>query len=224
LASAKKKGVIPANAQMSDEQAINLIFHPGFSTKTEVSEVSGRGVGMDVVKTNIEKLSGRVQVFSEVGKGSRFRIELPLTMAVIDGMIVSVEGSRYVFPLGQVYETLQITPDHFHSITGLGEILVVRGDKVPVRRIKDVLGIRANDKPAEDMTAIIVTSNKGKVAVLVDDILNNQQVVIKSIDNNMNKNRLFVGSSIMGDGLPSLIVDLNRVLEMTYLNREAIGA
>ncbi|NCN95366.1 MAG: chemotaxis protein CheA, partial [Bdellovibrionales bacterium] len=219
-----EKGVIKANQELSSDKIIQLIFHPGFSTKAEVSEISGRGVGMDVVKTNIEGMSGRVQVKTKLGGGSTFRIELPLTMAVIDGMILNHAGQRYVVPLNQVHETLQPTKDSMHSITGLGEVIVVRGEKISICKLSQVLGFKGNEKPPEEQTAVIIRSPKGALAVFVDDITGRQQVVIKKIDNHLNRKNLFIGSSILGDGLPSLIVDLHQILEMSVSHKEAISA
>lgn len=219
-----EKGILRADQEISRDQLIRLIFHPGFSTKTEVSEISGRGVGMDVVKTNIEGMSGRVQVNTEVGKGSTFRVELPLTMAVIDGMVVCHAGHRYVVPLNQVHETIQPTKEVIHSITGMGEIMLVRGEKISVCRLNEAFGLKSKDKAAENHTAIIVRSPRGSLAVFVDEIVGRQQVVIKNIDENLNRKNLFIGSSILGDGMPSLIVDLHQIIESSSSRKEALSA
>ena len=218
------KGILRPNQDMSPDQIIQLIFHPGFSTKSEVSEISGRGVGMDVVKTNIEGMSGRVQVKTAIGSGSTFRIELPLTMAVIEGMILNHGSHRYVVPLNQVHETLQPESKNIHSITGVGEVMVVRGEKIAVAKLDAVLGMKVEPKKPEEQTAIILQSQKGSLAVFVDEITGRQQVVIKKIDNQLNRKNLFIGSSILGDGLPSLIVDLHQILEMSVSRREAKSA
>jgi two-component system chemotaxis sensor kinase CheA len=134
-----EKKVISANARLSDEDLVNLIFHPGFSTKAEVSEISGRGVGMDVVKTNIEKLSGEVKVFTELGKGSVFKVVLPLTLAIIEAMVTKVGDERYIIPLGQIYESLSPTSEQIHHVNGVGDCLKLRGEVIPLFKISTAL-------------------------------------------------------------------------------------
>jgi two-component system chemotaxis sensor kinase CheA len=203
-----EKGVISANASMSDEDIVNLIFHPGFSTKSEVSEISGRGVGMDVVKTNIEKLSGEVKIVTEVGKGSVFKVVLPLTMAIIEGMVTKVGDERYIIPLGQVYESLSPTPDLVHHVNGVGECLKIRGEVLPLFRISKALQRTDSEKPLHQQIAIIVNSDERNFAVVVDDILHQQQVVIKKLGDEIKNQKGFMGSSILGDGRPAFILDL----------------
>ena len=203
-----EKGVISANATMSEEEIVNLIFHPGFSTKSEVSEISGRGVGMDVVKTNIEKLSGEVKVITEIGKGSKFKVVLPLTLAIIEAMITKIGDERYIIPLGQVYESLSPTPDIVHHVNGVGDCLKIRGEVIPLFKISKALQRNLNEKPLHEQIAIIVNTNERSFAVLVDDILHQQQVVIKKLGEEIKNQKGFMGSSILGDGRPAFILDL----------------
>lgn len=203
-----EKGVISANATMSDDDIVNLIFHPGFSTKSEVSEISGRGVGMDVVKTNIEKLSGEVKVFTEMGKGSVFKVVLPLTLAIIEAMVTKIGEERYIIPLGQVYESLSPTKDIVHHVNGVGDCLKLRGEVIPLFRISKALQRSVTEKPLNDQIAIIVNSNDSSFAVLVDDILHQQQVVIKKLGEEIKNQKGFMGSTILGDGKPAFILDL----------------
>ncbi|NOT79895.1 MAG: chemotaxis protein CheA [Bacteriovoracaceae bacterium] len=203
-----EKGVISANATMSDDDIVNLIFHPGFSTKSEVSEISGRGVGMDVVKTNIEKLSGEVKVFTEMGKGSVFKVVLPLTLAIIEAMVTKIGEERYIIPLGQVYESLSPTKDIVHHVNGVGDCLKLRGEVIPLFRISKALQRNVTEKPLHDQIAIIVNSNDSNFAVLVDDILHQQQVVIKKLGEEIKNQKGFMGSTILGDGKPAFILDL----------------
>lgn len=203
-----EKGVISPNATMNDEDIVNLIFHPGFSTKAEVSEISGRGVGMDVVKTNIEKLSGEVKIATEVGKGSVFKVVLPLTMAIIEGMVTRIGEEKYIIPLGQVYESLSPTPDIVHHVQGVGDCLKLRGEVLPLFRISKALQRNAAEKPIHQQIAIIVNSEERNFAVLVDDILHQQQVVIKKLGDEIKNQKGFMGSSILGDGRPAFILDL----------------
>ena len=191
-----EKGVISANATMSDDDIVNLIFHPGFSTKSEVSEISGRGVGMDVVKTNIEKLSGEVKVFTEMGKGSVFKVVLPLTLAIIEAMVTKIGEERYIIPLGQVYESLSPTKDIVHHVNGVGDCLKLRGEVIPLFRISKALQRNVTEKPLNDQIAIIVNSNDSSFAVLVDDILHQQQVVIKKLGEEIKNQKGFMGSTM----------------------------
>ena len=203
-----EKGVISANATLSDEEIVNLIFHPGFSTKSEVSEISGRGVGMDVVKTNIEKLSGVVKVTTEIGKGSTFKVVLPLTLAIIEAMITKIGDETYIIPLGQVYESLSPTADIVHHVNGVGDCLKIRGEVIPLFKISKALQRNLNEKPLNEQIAIIVNTNDRSFAVLVDDILHQQQVVIKKLGEEIKNQKGFMGSSILGDGRPAFILDL----------------
>ncbi len=203
-----EKGVISTNAVMSDDELVNLIFHPGFSTKAEVSEISGRGVGMDVVKTNIEKLSGEVKVTTEMGKGSLFKVVLPLTLAIIEAMVTKIGDERYIIPLGQVYESLSPTPDLVHHVNGVGDCLKLRGQVIPLFKISKALQRNIVEKPIHQQIAIIVNSEERNFAVLVDDILHQQQVVIKKLGDEIKNQKGFMGSSILGDGRPAFILDL----------------
>lgn len=212
-AKAEERGILKPGVPVTEEQLINLIFHPGFSTKAEVSEVSGRGVGMDVVRTNIKALNGDVKVFSQLGKGSRVRIELPLTMAVIEGMIAEVAQARFVLPISQVYETLRPSPKSVHFVTGLGEVLDLRGENLPVIRVSEVLKLRQEKKPISELTAVIVRGQRVSAAIMVDEIVNQQQVVVKKLSQGVANINNFIGSSILGDGLPALILDLQNFAE-----------
>jgi two-component system chemotaxis sensor kinase CheA len=205
---AVKKGVISENATMSDDDIINLIFHPGFSTKAEVSEISGRGVGMDVVKTNIAKLSGEVKVFTQIGKGSTFKVVLPLTLAIIEAMVTKIGDETYIIPLGQVYESLSPTADLVHHVNGVGDCLKIRGDVIPLFKISKALQRNIKEKPLSEQIAIIVNNEERSFAVLVDDILHQQQVVIKKLGDEIKNQNGFMGSTILGDGKPALILDL----------------
>lgn len=203
-----EKKVISANAAMSDDDIVNLIFHPGFSTKSEVSEISGRGVGMDVVKTNIEKLSGEVKVITEVGRGSCFKVVLPLTLAIIEAMVTRVGDERYIIPLGQVYESLSPTPDIVHHVNGVGHCLKIRGEVIPMFKVSTALQRPVKERPLHEQIAIIVNSEEKNFAILVDDILHQQQVVIKKLGDEIKNQKGFMGSSILGDGRPAFILDI----------------
>jgi two-component system chemotaxis sensor kinase CheA len=216
-----EKKVISANANLSDEELVNLVFHPGFSTKAEVSEISGRGVGMDVVKTNIEKLSGEVKVITELGRGSVFKVVLPLTLAIIEAMVTQVGDERYIIPLGQIHESLSPTPDLVHHVNGVGDCLKLRGQVIPMFRISTALQRPSKEKSIHQQIAIIVNSEEKNFAVLVDDILYQQQVVIKKLGEEIKNQKGFMGSSILGDGRPAFILDLMELFSGTMKKKKS---
>lgn len=202
-----EKGILKPGTQLSDEQAYALIFHSGFSTKAVVSDVSGRGVGMDVVKTNIERLQGTIQIETVLGQGTCFKINLPLTLAIVDGMTIQCEKERYVIPLAHVHESVKPNPEDIHFVTGMGEVFALRGESIPLYRLNDLLG-RKSAKASSDMIAIVVRNGKTAIAVLVDDILGQSQIVIKQLGAEHQNLKGFSGSAILGDGKPALILEL----------------
>lgn len=205
-----EKGVISPNRQMTNEECYNLIFAPGFSTKAQATEVSGRGVGMDVVKTNIEAIQGRVEIETEKGKGSLFRICLPLTLAIIDGMIVAVEKEKFVIPISQVLESIHPKKDQIKKTTELGDILLLRGQTLPLFRLSDLLGKKVSTK--DDGIALVMLSEKRPYSVLVDDIVGQHEIVVKQLGEDLRKQKVFSGSAILGDGKPSLILELSELV------------
>lgn len=166
---------------------------------------------MDVVKTNIEKLSGEVRVKTEMGKGSVFKVVLPLTMAIIDGMVIRVGNDKFIIPLSQVHESLKPTKEMVNKVTGWGECLNLRGQILPLFNIGSTLAVKMDEGQSLDKIAIIIQASEHPFAVLVDDILHQQQVVIKNLGNEIKNNKGFMGSSILGDGKPSFILDLNEL-------------
>lgn len=212
-AKAIEKGVIPATANLTDKQLIHLVFHPGFSTKSEASEISGRGVGMDVVKTNIERVGGQVEVTSEVGKGSVFRMQIPLSLAVIEGLVVCSATHRYVIPLSQVQETINLKSQRIHADkVGVGTCFDLRGAVVPLVNIDEAVGSRKEPINSDD-TGLIINIRQQPVALVVKDILRSQQIVIKPLGNGVKAQKGWIGSCILGDGLPTLILSPTDLLE-----------
>ena len=219
-----EKGVIRQNSGLTDNELVNLIFHPGFSTKEQVSEVSGRGVGMDVVKTNITALSGTVRVDSKVGEGSVFRIELPLTMAVIEGLVTQVCDEKFVFPLSQITETLRPSKEAIDNTKGTGTVLNLRGNTVPIMSLQNILKLKGDTKTPQEQIAVIVKKNKKTFAVLVDDIHHQQQIVVKKLGTEVKNQQGYVGSSILGDGLPAIILDLFEITGANSASAERMAA
>jgi two-component system chemotaxis sensor kinase CheA len=198
--------VITANQEISEHELINLIFHPGFSTKEVVTEVSGRGVGMDVVKTNIEGLGGEVSVSSQLGKGSIFKIALPLTLAIIDGLVITSQEQRYVIPLGQVFEVVTLNKKDVTPFSGGGDLFKLRGDVLPVFSLNKKLGKKQEFKDMS--TTIILRGLDFAVGISVDAILNQQQIVIKQLGEDIRNHKGMMGSAILADGKPAFILDL----------------
>lgn len=207
-AKAIEKGILKPGTVLPEKEAVHLIFAAGFSTKTEVTEVSGRGVGMDVVRKNIEKLQGEVIIDTVVGQGTTFQIILPLTLAIIDGMIVRVDQDRFVLPLSHMHESLRPATGDVKKATNMGEILFLRGENLPLFRLSALIGKKSEVKPATDCIAIIVRTQATPFAVLVDDIIGQHQVVIKKLGGELSALRGYSGSAILGDGKPALILEL----------------
>ncbi|MEO0335421.1 MAG: chemotaxis protein CheW, partial [Pseudomonadota bacterium] len=208
---AVEKGVLQPGQEISDQEALQLLFHPGFSTKEQVSEVSGRGVGMDVVKTNIINLGGEVNLNSQVGMGSQCLIQLPLTLAIIDGMVAKVGDERFIFPLAQIREFLQPSPDMIGHVTGFGECLSLRGHVMPVFDLSKELRGKPSDQKLEDSICIVSRVNGSFFCVQVHDILNQQQIVVKALSPDIQNQKGFMGGSILGDGQPAFIVDVEEL-------------
>jgi two-component system chemotaxis sensor kinase CheA len=220
-AKALEKGILKPGQTISDQEAIELVFHPGFSTKAQVTEVSGRGVGMDVVKTNIEKMQGEVLIETRPGNGSTFKIVLPLTMAIIDGMVVRCEGERFVIPRSHVHESIKLHDKDLQFATGTGEVLFLRGENLPVVRLAKALGRKSSVKDAlANQIAIIVRTQGNPFAVIVDDIIGQHQVVIKKLGDELQNVKGMSGSAILGDGHPALILELGDLLSGQAMKRQ----
>lgn len=203
-----EKKILSPGVQISDQEAINLVFHPGFSTKAVVTDVSGRGVGMDVVKHNIESLQGEVLVETKLHEGTTFKIILPLTLAIIDAMVVKAHECRYVIPLSHVHESVKLSKSDIKTTSGLGEILLLRGETVPLFRLTQLLERKVQQNAEAEMIALVIQGTSDPFAVLVDDIIGQYQVVIKQLGAELQAIRGFSGSSILGDGKPALILEL----------------
>jgi two-component system chemotaxis sensor kinase CheA len=205
-----ERGLIGADQTLTQNEIFNLIFRPGFSTKAEITEVSGRGVGLDVVKSNIDALQGEVLVETQAGAGTCFRVVLPLTLAIIEGMIVRCGDERFVIPLSQVYESVSPRKEDVQFNADLCETLTLRDECMPLVRLSHTLG-RKIEKPAWDCIAIVVRNAERPFAILVDDILGQQQIVIKKLGVELQRLRAFSGTAVLGDGKPALIIETNEI-------------
>ncbi|MDI1247682.1 MAG: chemotaxis protein CheA [Lacunisphaera sp.] len=213
LAKARRQNLVAANATPSREEIFNLLFLPGFSTAEKVTAVSGRGVGMDVVRRNIEKLRGKIEVSSEVGRGSTFRIKLPLTMAIIDGLVVRVGTDKFVLPSTSVQRALRPAKEAFTTIQGRGEVLELRGRILPLHRLHRTFSLKADsENPWEGI--VVILEHGGKVsALLVDELISKQEVVIKNLGAYLEHLPGVAGGAIMGDGHIALILDPASLLQ-----------
>ncbi len=209
VARAKERGLIPSDAVPTDAEAEELIFLPGFSTAATVSAVSGRGVGMDVVRRNIQALGGRVSVESRAGAGSRFLLSLPLTLAVLDGLVVSVGAEAYILPIAAIVESLRPTQADIHTLPGRGEVLAIRGDYVPLLPLHRRFAVPgAVADPSRGIVVIVETDHAGRLGLVVDDLIGQQQVVVKSLEANYGAVEGIGGATILGDGRVALILDI----------------
>ncbi|MHA6721137.1 chemotaxis protein CheA [Sphingomonas sp. RS6] len=211
-AKAVEKGIISADAQLTNEEIDQLICAPGFSTAEKISNISGRGVGMDVVRSNVEALGGRVEIHSVPGEGTTFTMILPLTLAILDGMIVRLAGQRFVLPLTHVLETIQPEPGQVKRTAPDHEVIDMRGEYLPVKRATEIFGLN-DDRAVEDSLVVIVESeSSGKVGLVVDTIDDRREVVIKSLDQNLHPIRGLGGATILGDGSIALILDIEALV------------
>ena len=208
LRKAREKGLIEAEAQLSEAEIFNLIFLPGFSTAEKITDVSGRGVGMDVVRKHLQKLRGRVDVHSRPGEGTTFLMKLPLTLAIIDGLVVGVGSQRYIVPIFAVREMLKPTEEAISTIRGREEMAMVRGTLLPLIRLHRRFGIDPRFENPWD-SLLIVSENGGKqFCLMVDELIGKQEVVIKSLGEAMQNIPGVAGGAILGDGRVGLILDL----------------
>jgi two-component system chemotaxis sensor kinase CheA len=217
-----ERGLIGPDSQLSNEQLQMLIFEPGFSTSEIVSDLSGRGVGMDVVKRNVQQLNGTVALASEKGHGSTVTIELPLTLAILEGLLVRVGDRTLVLPLLSVIETVPLRNEQIVRVAEKGEVVLIREQSIPLLRLSKFLGLaqdaastdQASEKDASRRLAVIVEAGKRKVGLVVDELLGQQQVVVKSLERNLHRVDGIMGATILGDGCVAPIVDVGGIASM----------
>ncbi|GAB4551955.1 MAG: hypothetical protein Tsb0013_14120 [Phycisphaerales bacterium] len=217
LGKAIERGVIPPDrdpADIPDSEVFNLIFAAGFSTADKVTDISGRGVGMDVVRRNIEALRGKISIHSKAGKGSTFELSLPLTMAIIDGMIVRVGTQRYVIPTLSIEQSFRPTPDQIFTTMGVGESAMVRGSILPIYRMNRMFSLDEGANSFDDSLLVVLESNGQRCCLLVDELLGQQQVVIKSLGGGITRLPGVSGGAILGDGRVALIIDVGGIFSL----------
>ncbi len=219
LKKAIEKGIVTDGQRLTDSEIYALIFAPGFSTAAAVTDVSGRGVGMDVVRRNVEALQGNILIRTVLGKGTTFTIRLPLTLAIMDGLMVGLGGDVYVFPLLSVVESFRPKPADVHTITGRGEAITVRGEVVPLLRLYRLLGRPASVSDPTQALVVLVEDQGKKYAVLVDELLGQMQAVVKSLDANYRRVEGLAGATILGDGRVAMILDIHGLSQLHTVTR-----
>jgi len=207
LAKARANGLVGESEQLTQEQKLELLFSPGLSTVEKVSDLSGRGVGMDVVRRNIQELNGSVEVSTEMGVGSTFRIRLPLTLAILDGQLVTVADQTYIFPLVSISESLQIDGAKVSNVAGGSDVYSLREEYIPILHLDRLFGLRQEIRTLQGSLLVVVESEGQKIGVVVDELLAQQQVVIKSLEDNYTRVLGVSGATILGDGTVAMIVD-----------------
>jgi two-component system chemotaxis sensor kinase CheA len=223
LAKAREHGSSISDAA-SDDEVWQLAFLPGLSTATHVTEVSGRGVGMDVVKRNVEQLGGRLSLRSASGQGTTVTIHLPLTLAIVDGMLINVGGHTYVIPLTYILENLQPSADAVKTVTGQGRVVRVREEFIPLVALHEVLNIVPRNVHAHEAMLVMCEANGQRAALQVDELVGQGQFVIKSLEHNFRKIAGIAGATILGDGRVALILDVGTLLRAGQRSETSIAA
>ncbi len=216
LEKARERGLVGPDEQLTDERISNLIFMAGFSTVDKVSDLSGRGVGMDVVRRNIADLGGHVTLKTETGVGSTFTIRLPLTLAILDGQLIRVGKQPYVISLVSIVETIQTSAKNINEIAGNSELFKLRDEYLPVLRLHELFGIEPDSTCLDDGLLVVVEAGGSRAGLFVDDLLDQQQVVIKSLEANFKQTPGISGATILGDGTVALIIDIPGLIQMFY--------
>ncbi len=208
LAKARSRGLVGANDVLTDDQIHELIFLPGFSTAEKTTEVSGRGVGMDVVRSRVKELGGSIEIRTEPGRGSRFLITLPLTLSIVDGQSVAVGSESYIVPLTSIIESLHVGAESVNRLYGAGEVFSFRGEYLPIVRLHSLFGIEPRTRNLHEGLVVVAEGDGKRIGLFVDELLGQQQVVIKSMESNYGHIEGIAGATILGDGSVALILDV----------------
>jgi two-component system chemotaxis sensor kinase CheA len=220
MAKALKVGLAGEDDKLTPAEIDNLIFHPGFSTADKVTDISGRGVGTDVVKSKIEKLRGRVEVVCNPGQGTTFFMRLPLTLAIVDGMIVKIDGRRFIIPTLNVQESFKPKPEHYFTVKGQGEMIKVRENLLPLMRLDEIFGRNGGRKHKDDKIkpweklVVVVENQERRKCLLIDELIGQEEVVIKSLGGWLTNISGIAGGAILGDGTVGLILDMAGIFDI----------
>jgi two-component system, chemotaxis family, sensor kinase CheA len=221
LAKARQRGLVGPNDVLTDDQIHDLIFLPGFSTAEKTTDLSGRGVGMDVVRRNVKELGGKIELRSERGKGSRFIITLPLTLAIVDGQSVAVGSETYIIPLISIVESMRLKETSISRLAGHNEVFSFRGDYLPIIRLHELFGVEPRARALHEGLVVIAEGDGRRVGLFVDDLLGQQQVVIKSLEVNYGRVEGVSGATILGDGSVALILDVTGIISAASMRAAA---
>lgn len=214
LEKAIAKGLINPDRSLSDSEVFDLIFVPGFSTADRITDISGMGVGMDVVKRSVEALRGRIEIASKVGKGCTFTVRLPLTLAITDGMLIKVGAERYIIPTVNIHLSFRPDSSSLSTVAGRGEMVMLRGELMPIFRLHRLFGVAgAVENPVQGLLVVVGDGNR-RCALLVDDLLGQQQVVAKALGDSLGKVQGISGGAILGDGRVGLILDPSEIVAL----------
>lgn len=214
LEKAKEKGLLDSERELSDKEIFGLILLPGFSTATKVTDLSGRGVGMDVVRRNVEAMRGHLEIDSKPGKGALISMKLPLTLAIIDGMLVKVENESYIIPTLSIVESLRLSREMIKSVVGRGEMVDLRGDLLTLIRIKDLFGIVYDPDDHHPQTVVVVEDGFRRVGLVVDELLGQRQTVIKNLGATFRGQKWIAGGAILSNGNVGLILDVGGIINL----------
>ena len=214
LARAKEKGLVEADKQMPEHEIYDLIFAPGFSTADKITDISGRGVGMDVVRKHVETLRGRIQIETELGKGTTFNIHLPLTLAIIEGLVIVVGDHRYIIPIFSVREMFRPTREMLATVQGAEEMILMRGKLYPLVRLHRRFGIRPRSEDICQGLCVLCESSTRQFCLFIDDLIGRQEIVIKSLGDAFADSSGLAGCAILGDGRIGLILDVAGIYKM----------
>ncbi|MCV6612548.1 MAG: chemotaxis protein CheA [Amphritea sp.] len=215
VAKARERGLLGPEEEIADDKALELIFEPGFSTVEQVSDLSGRGVGMDVVRRNIRELGGNIELHSEVGVGTKFTIRLPLTLAILDGQLVYVGGETFVIPLLSIIESIQIDKRLLSTVAGSRQLYQLRDEYIPVVSLYELFGLSRTDETVDHDLLVVIEGDGKKIGLRVDDLLGQQQAFIKSLETNYKQVPGVSGATILGDGTVSLILDAGAIVRLS---------
>ena len=215
--SALRKGVITEEeySQISDQEAIHLIFRPGFSTASKVSDISGRGVGMDIVQSHIERLNGIIDVETKLGAGTRFRIKLPLTLAIITGLLVKLNDRTFILPMSSVVEIVRMPPNAIQTMKG-DSVVVIRDKVLPIVNLHDFFNIPSKPQRKKHQPIVVVGTGEKRMALPVDELLGNQEVVVKGLGSFVGKVEGISGATILGDGRVALIIEVAGIAPQSF--------
>jgi two-component system chemotaxis sensor kinase CheA len=215
LRKAREKGLVSPDAQLTEDEINNLIFMPGFSTAETISDISGRGVGMDVVRRNIQDVGGRITIKSERGRGMTLQLALPLTLAVMDGMVIKVSRETYVLPMSAIIECLRPSRNEIHNLIGGRGLLQLRGNLVPVVHLSELLDMGGDTIESDERVVIIADAGDGtQLGIIVDELLGHQQVVVKSMEASYGAVPGVAGATILGNGRVALILDVEKLADI----------